>query len=72
MRPPDHAREVVVEVIVGVDGLVESTAIRQAAGGLYDGLVLRAARDWRYRPATRQGTPVRFRMLVKVVIDTRG
>jgi hypothetical protein len=31
--------------------------------------VARAAMDWRYRPASRAGQPVRYRMMIKVVVS---
>jgi hypothetical protein len=34
--------------------------------------VLNAVKAWRYRPATRNGTGVRFRMLVRIVIPARS
>jgi len=72
MRPTGMAREVVVEVVVAANGSVESAELRQSAETLYGALVARAAMDWRYKPATRAGVAVRYRMLVKVVIAPVG
>jgi len=72
MKPSGSPREAVVEIVVGVNGSVESATIRQPAGSPYDALVVQAAGIWRYRPATRGGTPVRFRLLVRIVIPPRG
>jgi hypothetical protein len=38
---------------------------------MYDPLLMTAARDWRYRPATAGGVPVKYRKLIQVVIDKR-
>jgi len=72
MKPSGSSREAVVEIVVGANGAVESATIRQPAGSPYDALVVQAAGTWRYRPATRGGTPVRFRLLVRIVIPPRG
>jgi hypothetical protein len=34
----------------------------------YDSLVLAASKAWRYRPATMNGAPVKFRKLVQLNI----
>jgi hypothetical protein len=38
---------------------------------VYDPLLLSAARDWRYRPATVKGVPVKFRKVIQITIDRR-
>jgi hypothetical protein len=35
----------------------------------YDALLLASARDWRYRPATLDGRPVRFRKVIQIAVD---
>ena len=47
-------------VIVQIDemGKVTSAEVRQSAHPLYDRMVLQAARDWVYTPATLNGTPI--------------
>jgi TonB family protein len=65
---PLPGAEVVVEVIVRENGSIESAVVRQSAGKYHDQLVAQAARNWRYRPATRAGQPVKYRLLVKVVL----
>jgi TonB family protein len=64
--PPGTA--VIVEIIVRENGTIESVVVRESAGKYYDEMVSQAARNWSYRPATRAGQPVKYRMLVKVVI----
>ncbi len=59
---------VIVEVIVRETGAIESVVVRQSAGKYYDEMVTQAARNWLYRPALKAGQPVRYRLLVKVVI----
>ena len=36
---------------------------------IYDNQALVAGRNWRYKPATREGVPVKFRKLVQVRIQ---
>jgi len=61
--------EVVVELIVAPTGMVESATARQSSDPVLSALVVRAVLlDWRYRPATKGGTPVRYRMMAKVVV----
>ena len=43
--------------------------IRAAIDPTYDRIALDASRSWRYKPATRDGTPVKFRKLVQVKIE---
>ena len=38
---------------------------------MYDTLLVNAAREWKYRPATMNGTPVRFRKLIQVTLPRR-
>jgi TonB family protein len=55
-----------LEIIVDERGRVISASVRESLHPLYDSLLLNAARDWRYRPATFDGTPVKFRKLIQI------
>jgi TonB family protein len=46
-----------VSFIVGSDGLVHSAFVLESGGPGQDEVVLRAVRDWRYRPALCNGVP---------------
>jgi hypothetical protein len=61
--------EVFVELVVSTTGSVESATARQAPNSVLGALVATSALDWRYRPATRAGTPVRYRLIAKVVVS---
>ena len=61
--------DVVVEIVVSTDGAVESATIRQAPDAVFGALVTRAVMDWRYKPATRAGVPVRYRLMTRVVLS---
>jgi TonB family protein len=67
---PAPGTAAVVEIVVKGDGTIEWITVRQGAGRLYDQMIVQAAQNWLYRPATRAGQPVRYRLLVKVVIGT--
>ena len=72
--PPFHRKPVtaingVVEVVIDEKGEVETASIRAAMDPVYDNQALAASRNWRYKPATREGVPVKFRKLVQVRIQ---
>jgi len=68
--PPGIARQArergILELVIDEMGRVISMAIRQSVHPMYDALLLTAAKDWRYQPATLQGKPVRFRKMIQV------
>jgi hypothetical protein len=55
-----------VRVEIGVDGHVIHAAMQQASHPLYDRLVLQAAREWLYTPATLNGRPVASEKVVTI------
>jgi protein TonB len=57
-----------LELVVDESGAVEAVAIVDSVHSAYDAALLEAARKWRYRPATRNGQPVRYRMRTPVVL----
>ena len=61
-----------LEVVINRDGQVETAAVRRAIHPIYDRILQNEARTWRYTPATRNGTPVRYRKLIEVVIAADG
>jgi TonB family protein len=68
-RRPLRPMQGVVEVVINERGAVENAAMRQSVDPIYDQLALAASRTWSYRPAMREGTPVKFRKLVQVRIQ---
>ena len=58
----------VLEVVIGKSGLVESTAMPSPLHPLYDALVLEQARQWRYKPAVRGTSAVKYRKRIQVRI----
>lgn len=62
-----------IQVTVGADGRVERVGITQSLHPVYDAMLKDAAKSWRYEPARRNGTPVRYvkTVMVKVVDPER-
>jgi len=61
-----------LEVIITESGRVEAARLVKGLHPLYDAKLVAAARRWEYRPATRDGRPVRFRKVLDVqLVDER-
>ncbi len=68
-RPPTNLRNGVVltglvRVIIDESGKVESATMLRAIHPSYDAALLRAARNWTFKPALKDGQPVKY---VKVI-----
>ena len=57
-----------MELVIDETGRVESATMRATTVPSYDRLAVSAAQAWRYRPATVNGAPVKFRKLIQVAI----
>jgi TonB family protein len=57
-----------LEIVIDESGAVESAVMRESVSQSYDAIVLAATRAWRYRPATLNGAPVKFRKSVQITI----
>lgn len=55
-----HEGKVLLEVVVGRDGTVESHRVLRSDGDLFTEEAVKALRRFRYKPGTVQGKPVRF------------
>jgi hypothetical protein len=56
----------VLEIVIDERGRVVTMNIRMSIHPMYDTLLMSAARDWRYQPATLAGKPVKYRKLIQV------
>jgi TonB family protein len=50
--------DVIVEITIDAEGKVVGERLLQGVGAGVDERVISAVRDWRYRPATRNGVPI--------------
>jgi protein TonB len=53
-------------VVVDESGAVETASMLGALNPVYDRVILEAARQWRYKPATLDGVPVKYRRIVQI------
>jgi protein TonB len=53
-------------VVVDESGAVESASMLGTLNPVYDPVILEAARQWRYKPATLDGVPVKYRRIVQI------
>jgi TonB family protein len=72
--PPALARmefRGVLEVIINEQGAVTATEMVEAVHASYDPVLLEAAKRWRFRPATRNGSAVQYRKTFEIVLNRR-
>ena len=61
-----------LEIVIDESGLVASATMSQRLNVMYDQLLLSATKRWRYRPAFRNGKPVKYRKQISVVLRPPG
>jgi hypothetical protein len=57
-----------MDVVVDETGAVITAMMRQPVSPMYDSHALAASKSWRYRPATLNGTPVKYRKTIQIAI----
>lgn len=57
-----------LEVTIDEDGAVEGVVMRQTVSTAYDNMAVAAAKTWRYKPATVNGAPVKYRKVIQVTV----
>lgn len=55
-----------LEIVIDELGRVTFMALRVGIHPQYDPMLLQAAKDWKYQPATLNGVPVKFRKLIRI------
>ena len=56
-----------IEVVIDEAGAVAAATIRASVSRFYDNVLIESSKLWRYRPATRQGRPVKYRRVIAMV-----
>ena len=49
-----------IDVVIDETGRVVDATIRQSLNSSFDTLIVRTARNWKYRPAMKDGVAVRY------------
>jgi hypothetical protein len=57
-----------LEILVGRSGAVERVTLHTPTNAYQERMIVSAAKAWRYRPALRNGRPVRFSLLVSITL----
>ena len=65
-------REGALDILIDESGLVEEAVMRTSANPRYDTLALAATRNWKFKPATLDGAPVKFRKTITVALKQGG
>lgn len=58
-----------LDVIISPEGVIERATLTQPVTPFYDRQLLDSTKNWRYRPATLDGRPVRFRKLIRIAFQ---
>jgi TonB family protein len=64
--------EGLLRIVIDEVGGVETAALINPVFPSYDRLLLDAARNWRFRPATKDGKPVKYRLTLPIVLSASG
>jgi tetratricopeptide (TPR) repeat protein len=65
---PDAMLQGAVRIVIGADGKVKMASIEASIDPRYDELLIDAAYNWRYTPATMNGKPVESERVVRVQV----
>jgi TonB family protein len=74
--PPSLAAKFTVyrgllELVIDEHGNVKSATLRQPIAEHYDEQLLAAAKNWKYRPAKRNGIPVEYRTFLEIALQPK-
>ncbi len=56
-----------IEVVVDESGAVSDARVYRSVNRVFDDVLLESVRQWRYKPATKEGRPVKYRRVTGVV-----
>ena len=66
-EPPAGTQLGAIEVVVDESGAVAAARVYLSVNRVYDKVLLESVKQWRYRPATKDGRPVKYRRVTGVV-----
>ena len=66
-EPPAGTPLGILDLVIDDAGRVVEAGIYQSVNRLYDAVLLQSVKQWRYRPASRGGRPVRYRRIINIV-----
>jgi TonB family protein len=58
-----------LDIQIDERGQVERASVRNSRYPTYDEILLQAARNWRYRPAVKDGTPVKYLRTIFIALQ---
>jgi TonB family protein len=73
-HPPNNVAarrgyEGVLRIVIDERGSVESANMVESVAGSYDDVLLAAARLWQYKPAQKNGHPVKYEKLITITLN---
>jgi len=57
-----------IEVVIDDKGRVQSAEVRRSVTTAYDAALVEATRDWRFEPASLDGTPVQYKKFFEIIV----
>ena len=64
--PPAGAPSATYDVVIDTSGAVQQIRLINGDAGMRESMMRAHIKSWQFRPATRNGQPVRYRMQVRV------
>ena len=62
-------RSSMIDVVINEQGTVDEVIVKQSVTPPYDKLIAAAARTWRYKPALKDGVPIKFVSTVQINVS---
>jgi hypothetical protein len=59
----------VLELMIDETGKVEDAKFLSPIHPVYDGMVTNAAKGWKYKPATADGKPIKYRKTIRIAVQ---
>ena len=59
----------IVEIVIDEQGRVTFVSVRDSVHPMFDSQLLTMGREWRYKPATFAGQPVRYRKMIQINVS---